>query len=338
MEEGHIRLNTEAIGTVQLDSTEIRGEGGAHDPRLVLPIKVELNQQPKEQQIVIIRLSASLHLDHATGHSDQFASKVSYDLFNSLSMCSSHTGSSKHHLDICFNLTHAQLKALENRRHEQGKDLYLRLEPIVAWNKHTGNQLSLSPDDVSTLQEGGWDSNVGMFSEFAFFWLPKVEKIRLDFAKIDWVGKIFPGMGYDTFRLIEIKLPQSGARLIPEDALGHFKKAIQNYDRGATEDSLRECRLAHEAIEKEIDARLSTKLRSVYKLGREHKLGEAIALDLGWTQDSEQQKFINGIWKPLYVMANASAHTPSTKSLLPADAHAVLILTAAMLEYLAQLE
>jgi hypothetical protein len=38
------------------------------------------------------------------------------------------------------------------------------------------------------------------------------------------------------------------------------------------------------------------------------------------------------------VMANSAAHTPSVKSLLPADAHIVLLSTAAILEYLAQLE
>jgi len=35
-------------------------------------------------------------------------------------------------LDLHFNLTHAQLKALENMRQEPGKYLYLRLEPVIA--------------------------------------------------------------------------------------------------------------------------------------------------------------------------------------------------------------
>ncbi len=52
---------------------------------------------------------------------------------------------------------------------------------------------------------------------------------------------------------------------------------------------------------------------------------------------TEQAAFLDGAWLALYSMANASHHTPSTKSLLPADAHMVLIETAEMLEYLGQL-
>jgi hypothetical protein len=108
----------------------------------------------------------------------------------------------------------------------------------------------------------------------------------------------------------------------------HFKEAKQDYDKGLYRECLMKCRLIHEAVEDHL------KVRS----GPDHKLGEAVAEALGWTSGSEQEKFLTGAWKPLYVMANASAHTPSTKSLLPADAHTVLLLTAAMLEYLTQLE
>jgi hypothetical protein len=59
---------------------------------------------------------------------------------------------------------------------------------------------------------------------------------------------------------------------------------------------------------------------------------------LEWIPNSEQEKFLDAAWKALYVIANASHHTPSVKSLLPADAHIVLISTAAILEYLVQLE
>ncbi len=159
MEEGTIRLSSIGIGTVQLDPAEIRGEGGEYDPRLIIPIGIELHQQPRERQIVIVRLSASLHLDQATGQSNQFASKVSYELTNDMSIASTYGAPNKRRLDLCFNLTHAQLKALENRRHEPGKDLFLRLEPVIAWNKHTGNADNRPYGGGSTLQEGGWDIN-----------------------------------------------------------------------------------------------------------------------------------------------------------------------------------
>jgi len=37
-------------------------------------------------------------------------------------------------------------------------------------------------------------------------------------------------------------------------------------------------------------------------------------------------------------LANAASHTPSTKSLLPADAHTGFLSIAVMLEYLGQLQ
>lgn len=312
---------------VRLDPAEIRGEGGEHDPRLIMPIKIELYQQPRERQIVIIRLAASLHLDQtgqAPSHVNQFASKVSYDLLNDMAICSTSGGSNNRPLDLCFNLTHAQLKSLENMRHKPDKFLHLRLDPVIAWNKHRGNLDSQPYGGDSTLGEGGWDIGVGMFSDFAFFWLAKIETLSFSLSAMDWVKKIYPGMGYDHFRLIEVKLPTSNA-LVPTEAIEHFKQAKQDYDNGAHTECVMKLRLAHEAIEK-------------YLKVQSHDFGKAVAKTLGWTSGSEQERFLDGAWKALYIIACASHHTPSVKSLLPADAHVVLISTAALLEYVAQLE
>ena len=70
----------------------------------------------------------------------------------------------------------------------------------------------------------------------------------------------------------------------------------------------------------------------------EYKLGAAVAIDLGRTPNSDKKKFLNGTWKPLYVIANAADYSTSARSLLPSDAQVVHISTAAMLKYLAQLE
>ena len=325
MEEAAIRLGSNiGVGKIRLDPAEIKGEGDEHDPRLVIPIKIELHQQPREHQIILVRLSASLHLEQAPSQGNQFAPKVGYDLIYNMPVRSVPGGSSDTPLELHFNLTHAHLKALENMRHQPGKNLYLCLEPIIVWNKHTGNNHDPRPGGVSTLGEYGWDVNVGMFSDFACFWLPTIDILRLELAAMDWAKKIFPGMGYDYYRLVEVKLPVSDV-LVPKEAVEHFKEAKQDYDRGAHPDCIMKFRLTHEAIEKHLNV-------------QSHELGKAVTKALGWTPNSEQEKFLDGAWKALYVIASASHHTPSVKSLLPADAHIVLISTAAMLEYLAQLE
>jgi hypothetical protein len=328
MEESDIRLSQIGIGKVRLDPATIRGEGGEHDPRLVIPIKVELHQQPLEQQLILVCLSASLHLDQHPDQRNQFASKVSYDYIFNMSIRSVPGAPSNSDVELHFNLTHAQLKALEDMRHQPGKNLYLRLEPVIAWNKHTGN--SHDPvRGVSTLEESGWDGRVGMFSEFAFFWLPTIGTLRLELAAMNWAEKIFPGVGYDSFRLVEVKLPISDV-LVPREAVEYFKEAKQDYDRGAHTECLRKCRFVLDEIE-----------RHLRPQPQRHRVGGAITRILGWPNaptPTEQAAFLDSAWIALYSMTNAAHHTPSTKSLLPADARVVLISTAAMLEYLAQLE
>jgi hypothetical protein len=330
MEEAAIRLGSGiGIGKVRLDPTDIRGGGDEYDPHLVIPIKIELDRQPLEHSIIIARLTTSLHLNEYLDQSNQFGTKVSYDLLYNMPVRSVPGGVSNTPLELRFNLSYSQLKALENMRHQPGKNLYLHLDPIIAWNKHTGNADDRMYGGTSTLGEGEWDTRVGLFSEFVFFWLPKIETLRLELSKMDWAGKIFPGIGYDYFRLVEVKLPVSDV-LVPNEAVEHFKEAKQDYDRGFYNECLRKCRFVLD----EIEAHLRPQ-------PQRHRLGSAITQVLGWpsTPDiSEQARFLDHAWQALYSMPNAAHHTPSTKSLLPADAHIVLISTAAMLEYLAQLE
>ena len=331
MEEATITLGSSiGIGKVRLDASEVRGAGDECDPRLVIPIKIELDQQPIDHQIILVHLSASLHLDQSPSQNNQFAAKVSYDFIYNMPVRSVPGGVSVTPFELHFNLTHAQLKVLENMRHQPGKNLYLHLDPIIAWNTHTGNSFhNVNGETISTLEEDGWSVNVGMFSYMAFFWLPKIETLRLDLSAMDWAQKIFPGVGYDYFRLVEVKLPVSDV-LVPNEAVEHFKEAKQDYDRGAYSESIRKCRFVLDEIE-----------RHLRPQPQGHRLGSAITQVLGWPSASrltEQAAFLDAAWVALYSIANASHHTPSTKSLLPADAHMVLISTAAILEYLAQLE
>ena len=207
MEECDIRLDQIGIGKVRLDPAEIRGEGGEHDPRLVIPIKIELYQQALDHQIIIVRLTASLHIGQNPGPNNQFATKVCSDLIYNMPIRSQVSGSTDSTRELHFNLTHAQLKQMENMRHQPGQNLYLHLEPVIAWNQHTGNTDNRMFGGISTRGEREWDVRVGMFSYLACFWLPTIGTLRLDLAAMNWTEKIFPGRGYDYFRLIEVKLP-----------------------------------------------------------------------------------------------------------------------------------
>src|SRR5258708_8173599 len=113
MEEVEIRVSQALVGKVQLDPAEIKGEGGEHDPRLVVPIKVELQQHSPGHQIIIVRLSASLHLDQNAFPNNQFASKVIYEPTYDMQMRSLSGSANTSRPELRFSLTPAQLKALE---------------------------------------------------------------------------------------------------------------------------------------------------------------------------------------------------------------------------------
>ena len=64
MAEGWVRISTSGrgIAKVTLDGEKVRGEGGAHDPRLVLPLAFVFTQRPREAALAITELECSLHL------------------------------------------------------------------------------------------------------------------------------------------------------------------------------------------------------------------------------------------------------------------------------------
>jgi hypothetical protein len=312
------------VGNARLDPIAIRGEGGEHDPRLVIPIKIELYPQPKEHRIAIMRLSASLKCSEAVGQNNQFASTIHYDTTYNMQLRSVNYGPNESTPELHFNLTHARLKALENMRHEQAKPF------TCAYNRSSSRMSTRSAatgQATSVVDE--WSRLTGISSRVAVFWISAIGMLRLNLAEMRWAEQIFPGMGYDTFRLIEVRLPASNA-IVPGEAIDYFKEAKTAYDGRDHRGSLEKSRYALDEVEKHITPR-----------PQGHALGMAITTALGWSSTpdlTEQAKFLNSAWVGLYSLANAAHYTPSRKSLLPTDAHMVLIQLAAMLEYLGQIE
>src|SRR5947209_6334644 len=81
MSEANITLSSQlTVGKVILNPREITGVGGWYNPCLHMPIRVQLYPTKKEEQIALIRLTASLHLTEYQDITNQFGAKVSYDL------------------------------------------------------------------------------------------------------------------------------------------------------------------------------------------------------------------------------------------------------------------
>lgn len=320
MSEAYITLGSQLmVGKVIVDPKEIRGTGGWHNPFLHIPIKIQMYARDKGEQIALIRLTASLHLTETKDVNNQFGASVSYDLiYNMPNRSTIGLVPTEGGAQLLFSLTHEQIKQLEDLRHQPNSNLYLYLEPIIVRMKQS-EQIYLSAGEQRV--------GVGLHSDFGYSWLAAIGNLRIEIAEMKWTENIFPNIGYNLYRLVEVRLPSSNI-LVPEQAIEYFKAAKKSYDEGNNQECLRVCRLALEEIKKHLQI-------------RDHQLGTAVTKILGWPNKpelTEQAKFMNNTWPGLYILANAANHTPSNLSLLPADAHTGLLSIAIMLEYLGQLQ
>jgi hypothetical protein len=317
MSEADITLQGITVGKAILNLREIQGVGGWHNPYLHMPIKIQIFPTKKEEQIALIRLTASLHLTENPSPTNQFGARVSYDrVFNLPNVSPTGTAPSEGGAQLLFSLTHEQIKQLEDLRHMPNSNLYLYLEPIIA---------RLSGTEQAYLTLGDQKHGIGSQSNLAYLWLATIGTLRIETAEMKWAENIFPGIGYDRFRLIEITLPSS-SRLVPDGAIDMFEKARNDYDVANYNGCVEKCRFAIEAIEGHLSVPAHT-----------HKLGDAVAGVLGWSTDADQCKFLNLTCQANFKLTSAAHHYPSTISLLPADAHTALFSTATLLEYLGQL-
>ncbi len=309
MSEAAITIgNSLTVGKVILDPKEIRGTGGWFNPYLHIPIKIQMYVREQGEQIALIRLTASLHLKETKDVNNQFGARVSYDLIYNLPNRSTvGTNPNEGGAQLLFSLTHEQIKQLDDIRHEPNSILYLHLEPIIVRIRQAEQRVGISQQ-----------------SDFVYLWLAEIGTLRIDTAEMKWADNIFPGIGYDRYRLVEITLPSS-SRLVPDDAIEMFEKARHDYDAANYNGCVEKCRFAIEAIERHLSVPTG------------HKLGDAIAEALGWSTGAEQCSFLNQACKAYYSLTSAAHHYPSTISLLPADARTSLLAIATLLEYLGQL-
>jgi hypothetical protein len=318
MSESNITIGNQLpVGKIILDPREIQGVGGWYNPYLHIPIKIQLYAREEGQHIALIHLTASLHLTEHQSPTNQFGAKVSYDfIYNLPNRSTIWTVPSEGGAQLLFSLTHEQIKQLEDLRHKPNSNLYLHLEPIIVRLRQT---------EEAFLTQGNQQVSIGLQSDLAYPWLADIGTLRIETTEMKWAEKIFPGIGYERFRLIEITLPSSST-LVPDDAIEMFEKARHDYDAANYNGCVEKCRFAIEAIERHLSVPAHT-----------HKLGDALAGTLGWSTDIEQCKFLNLACQAYFKLTSAAHHYPSTISLLPADAHTALLSTATLLEYLEQL-
>jgi hypothetical protein len=204
-----INLYGQNIGQISVDGTEVRGEGGPINPQLVVPLEVQLDNQPEEAPLALGRLRAALGTDQNFSAATAICPPVCVDLVGGFRVRSGSTSSTSRggaQVELRFVLTPAQIEELERRRHMNRDDIfpfYLRLEPTIIGLKNFN-----VPIPGQLTQPTIWDAKYGMYAEPVVFWAANPPSaLRVNVETSTWVRSVLPGLGYDRARLIEVLLP-----------------------------------------------------------------------------------------------------------------------------------
>ena len=60
-----------------------------------------------------------------------------------------------------------------------------------------------------------------------YLWLTAIGTLAIKTAEMKWIESIFPGIGYDRYRLVEVSLPASDI-LVPQEAIEAVREVRQH--------------------------------------------------------------------------------------------------------------
>jgi hypothetical protein len=280
-------------------------------PVLVLPLTLALNPQPTERTLVVTELWGRLHLDGAGQTSLAELVRAGAPSHPAGLWASYPVTAATHAAELRVPLTPAQLRALEDAPAQDGH-LLLRLELRVAaaWLRQEHQQV---------LGSGG-----GAAVELLPLTWVRAEELRLAVPLGPWSERVLPGLGTDRYRAVLVSLPAESALTPDKPLVRWFDDARARYDRGDYRGCVERCRDVRRAVETSLQASKSNPVSA--------KAASAAALPAGATA------FLDGVWQALTEVTNEAHHPEHDEPVYrAADARAVLLTTAVVLEYLGAL-
>lgn len=311
-----------SVGTVFVESG-VRGEGGPVRPELVVPLTIQLDAQPEDAMVAVVSLRAQLLTEQNAPPSSAVCQPVSESLVPGFHAHSIPEKAHDHVVHLRFFLTQAEVEDVEQRRHAANSDvfvLHLRLDPVVAGLRSYNRCGTASARD-----ETPWDAQYGMLSDVLPFWTASIQQpVRIEIEQSTWLRDVLPGLGYDRSRLVEVTFPPP----LPDhtSAAAQFDKAKRALDERRYGDCVKECRGLLNMWEKH------------YGATGTRRLADVIADDRGWPEGDIRRQLLDALWKEVGDIANAPHHPESDLSAErfdERDARLVLLLTAALSEYVA---
>ena len=319
-----INLYGQSMGQISVDGTKVRGEGGPINPQLVIPLEIQLDNQPDDAMLAIGRVRALLGTDQNVQPATAICPPVCEDLVGTnpaFRVTSRPSGQVTSTVELRFFLTPPQVEELERRRHASGGDvfnLWLQLEPTVIGLKNFNRH-----QPGTALAPRIWDTKYGEYAELVVFWAAnQPPALRVDVETSTWVRSVLPGLGYDRVRLVEVTLPPT----LPEqpNAAAEFDKAKAALDARRYEDCVAACR--------GLLAMWANQLGSA----RSQPVATVVAERLGWTDADGRRQFLDALWKATTDFVNAPHHPEGAGQAAwidYRDARLTLLVTAVLSEY-----
>ena len=305
-------------GSISVNGGTVRGEGGPLRPRLVVPLKFEMNPQPKGAMIAVISLTASLVASPNTSPTQVLCQPATRQLISRFP-AASQTYTFDYTEEVQFFLSEAEVEDIETLRHARNTDvftLHLDLDVVVAAiRSHNGTGTEQAP----------WNPQFGTFAEVFPFWTTQVESVQIDIEQSSWVNNVLPGLGYDQLRLVELKFPPP----LPDhkNAARQFDKAKRALDERRYGDCVDKCRGILNMWEMQ------------FRATKDRRVAQVIAEDRGWPKDDVRRQLLDAMWKEVGDVANSPHHPEGdvdTELFEQRDARLILVLVAALSEYLEQ--
>ena len=329
--EADIRAGgSRSVGRVRVDPGLIWGEAGPLEPRLVIPVSIEMFNRPAEQMLALLHLNAFLHLGTATNPATQIGSAASASLLSGFPARSLPEGSVPQQVQLRFALTPGAVYRLEAARHAAPEDAFqlcLRLQGPLAWLPATrGEVLPTGGRAGKVIESDPFHGQLGLHSELSVLWTSAIDDLRVQIDPSVWINKVLPGLGVDNLRLVEVGFPPA----LPEvgNAARAFAEAQDAYYGRRYVESISKCRAIIRAWNKKLGA-----------TSRSH-LADLVGDAQQWTADDPRRNVLDAVWQALLDTANMASHPEGqVVSYQPTahDAKLTLMMTATISEYLHQL-
>jgi hypothetical protein len=319
--EARITISNAAVGRLRVDPVRISAAGGPLLPTLQIPLQLELFQLDS-QTLVLERLEASVWTRPQSGQRLRLAAPVVIEGSGGTRgvILSRPRGASPEDLQLAFLLADGGVRTLDE--HVRGAlghviDLELSFEVRIAWRRELLND-PMAPDSLTP-----FDQRHGLLSVLAPFWETRAEELQIQLSRDQWAHTVAPGLGHEQLRLVALRLPAAGAA--GANVVSLYDAASHAYDAGDWRTSAQKCRDLRHLVEQSI------------RSAPNERVYEAVARRSGVGLDDPRIQFLDKVWSAFADVTNDAHHLDSISRLDAVTAHATLLLTASMVQYVTEL-